>query len=198
MVDMLTMRELRARGWTPAMVRDLLGDPDELRPNPVYRSAAPMGLCAVARAIAAEADTAFAQRVASSRKRSAASARVAARKRQELLAEVAKVPVPVPLLARKRLIREACVSYNALHDGQTDHIPATQGSDPEFLERITVNYLRHELSSYEDQLAALFGKVGRAEASAVIRERTYDAISARYPELAAECARQLSRRQMTM
>jgi len=65
---------------------------------------------------------------------------------------------------------------------------------PEFLDRITVNHLRHELSSYEAELAALFGKTGRAEATAVIRKRVYRAIADAYPELAAECGRQLTRR----
>ena len=29
--DMLSMRQLKERGWTAAMVRDLLGEPDPLR-----------------------------------------------------------------------------------------------------------------------------------------------------------------------
>jgi hypothetical protein len=41
---MLHMRHLRERGWTPAMVRDFLGAPDELRRNPVFSSAPPMRL----------------------------------------------------------------------------------------------------------------------------------------------------------
>ena len=57
-----------------------------------------------------------------------------------------------------------------------------------------MNHLRHELSSYEAELAALFGKTGRAEATAVIRKRVYRAIADAYPELAAECGRQLTRR----
>jgi hypothetical protein len=193
MGDMWTMPRLRERGWTPAMVRDLLGGPDELKPNPVYRSAAPMGLWAEARVTAGEADPVFAQRQAAASKRSAASARVAAHKREELLAKVASVPVRVPLMDRERLIREACASYNEFHAEYADFM-ATPGSDPEFLDRITVNYLRHELSSYEAELAALFGKTGRAEATAVIRRRVYRAIANAYPELATECGRQLSRR----
>jgi hypothetical protein len=173
------------------MVRELLGEPDELRPNPVYRSAAPMRLWVLARTTAAEEDPAFAQRQESSRRRSAASAAVTARKREELIAKAASIPVRVPVIAQERLIRRACASYNALRADRADYTPATPGSDPEFLERITVNYLRHELTCYEDQLAALFGSVGRAEAEPVIRERVYDAIASAYPDLAGECARQL-------
>lgn len=194
MNGMLTAARLRERGWTRTMVRDLLGEPDELRPNPAYRSAAPIRLWALDRVTAAEQDPAFAQRQATARKRAASADAAAGRKRQELLAEVARVPVRVPLVDRERLTRRACASYNAMHGDRLDHVPAAPGSDPQFLERITVNYLRHELSSYEDRLAGLFRKTGRAQASALIRERVYAAISQAYPDLAAECARQLAAR----
>jgi hypothetical protein len=198
MSEMITMPQLRERGWTPVMVRDLLGEPDEQRRNPVYRSAAPMRLYAAERVAAAEADPRFAERKAISAKRSAVSAAVADRKRDELLAQAAAVRAQVPRMTRERLIREACDSYNAHRAARGDASMAMPGSDPEFLERISVNYLRHELTGYESELAALFGKTGRSEASAVIRECVYDAIADAYPELAAECTRQLARRDLAL
>ena len=86
MTEMLTMAQLRERGWTPAMVRDLLGEPDELRRNPVYRSAAPMRLWAAGRMTVAEVTPRLAERKAISAKRSAISVAVAHHKRDELLA----------------------------------------------------------------------------------------------------------------
>jgi len=189
--DMLSMRQLRERGWTTAMVRDLLGEPDTKRPNPVYRSGAPMGLWSTARVTAAEAGPAFGERKAKAGQRSAVSSGVAARKRAGLVALAASVPVEVPRLPRDALVRRACASYNAWHEGGLGHEPATPGSDPAFLARIMVNCLRHELSGYEVQLDALLGKVGRAAAGQVIRGRVYAAIGESYPYLAAECARQL-------
>lgn len=58
---MLTMRELKERGWTE--VRDLLGAPDRRAPNPHYRSAAPMRLWAPDRITAIEAGEDFAARL---------------------------------------------------------------------------------------------------------------------------------------
>jgi hypothetical protein len=191
---LLTVPQLRECGWTDAMVRDLLGDPDELRRNPVYRSAAPMRLYAPDRVSAAEEDPAFAKRKSQAARRSAASAEAAWGKREELLAAAAAVPVTVPVLDREALIRAACASYNAWNFGREDYIRAAPDSDPLFVERIVVNYLRHELTSYEAELGRLFGKVGRADATSVIRERVYGAIADAYPELAAECDRQVSRR----
>lgn len=196
---MLTMPTLRERGWTPAMVRDLLGDPDALCKNPVYRTAAPMRLWSLDRVARMEGDPEFERRRALAQRRSAASSRAAARRRDELLAEVAQVPVGVPKLTRDRLTRQACAHYNNFRSGRWDYdddefTPATLDSDPAFLERITVNYLRHELTNYEEQLWALFGRVGRNEAEELVRERVYRAIAEAYPELAAECDRQLARR----
>jgi hypothetical protein len=153
-----------------------------------------MGLWPMARVAAAEADPAFALRTAWALRRSTASAAAAERKRQELLQTVASVPLRVPVMSRERLIRKACASYNDFNAGRLDHITATPDSDPTFLDRIAVNYLRHHLSSYEAQLAALFGKTGRAPAADLIRERVFDAIGCAYPELAGECDRQLARR----
>ena len=53
---------LSERGWTEAMIRDLLGEPDLLADNPHYKSAAPMRLWRLQRAEAAEATPEFAVR----------------------------------------------------------------------------------------------------------------------------------------
>src|ERR1700689_2097341 len=53
---------LKERGWTEAMIRDLLGDPDLLVDNPHYKSGGPMRLWRLQRAEAAEASPEFAAR----------------------------------------------------------------------------------------------------------------------------------------
>ena len=53
---------LKERGWTEAMIRDLLGDPDLYADNPHYKSAAPMRLWRLQRAEAVEASPEFAAR----------------------------------------------------------------------------------------------------------------------------------------
>lgn len=68
---------------------------------------------------------------------------------------------------------------------------ASERSSPEFLERITVNYLRHELSSYENHLTRVAGQVGAEDAYWRIKEKVLDAIAGAYPHLAAECCRQM-------
>jgi hypothetical protein len=51
----LTVAGLRERGWTVAMIREYLGEPDTTRPNPRYWRAAPMKLYLAERAELAEA-----------------------------------------------------------------------------------------------------------------------------------------------
>ena len=50
----ITLSSLKQRGWTVAMIRDVLGDPDAEVPNPRYSQAAPMKLYYLRRVEAAE------------------------------------------------------------------------------------------------------------------------------------------------
>jgi hypothetical protein len=77
------MAGLRERGWTDAMVREYLGEADATRPNPRYRSAAPMKLYLTERAEAAEASPGWEERKTCGARRRAAGVAAAGRKRAE-------------------------------------------------------------------------------------------------------------------
>ncbi|WP_420847021.1 response regulator [Nonomuraea basaltis] len=51
------------------------------------------------------------------------------------------------------------------------------------------------LTAYDAELEELFGRVGRADGSRLLRRRIYAAIARAYPMLAEECQRQLRERQ---
>jgi hypothetical protein len=68
---------LRERGWTEAMIRDLLGKPDLRVDNPNYSTAAPMRLWRLQRADAAEATPEFARRRDRAARQCAAAAKAA-------------------------------------------------------------------------------------------------------------------------
>lgn len=57
--DLLAKSDLKKRGWTDSLIKRFLPEPDEIRPNPKYRSAAPMILYLAARVAAIEADCDF-------------------------------------------------------------------------------------------------------------------------------------------
>ena len=55
----ITQSTLKQRGWTMAMIRDILGAPDAEVPNPHYSNAAPMKLYYLYRVVEAEKSEAF-------------------------------------------------------------------------------------------------------------------------------------------
>jgi hypothetical protein len=59
----LTLQSILERGWTRSMVDALLGEPDDWRDNPKYRSAAPMRLYLYKRVVEMEATPDFAERL---------------------------------------------------------------------------------------------------------------------------------------
>jgi hypothetical protein len=190
--DYLTVRTLKERGWTDAFIREYLGTPDSSCPNPCYGSAAPMRLYARARVEAVEASPAWPtvqKRVA---RRKAAAAKAVETKTQRLRDSLDERDITVPVMSLPLLTEQACTDD---HDQQSvcergDAPAATPASNASFLERISVNYLRHRLSSYEQELARLLGKVGVREAYLEVNDMVYNAIATAYPTLASECARQ--------
>lgn len=190
---LLTLSALRDRGWTPAMIAALLGEPDVIKPNPHYKKAAPMRCYDESRVLIAEQGAEF-----SSLQEGAAPRRVAARKavetkREALLRQVGEMAVTVEMISTTEARRNAIALYNEWNaDGV---IPATLNSSRQFLDRITVNYLRHHLTVYDKALEEVVGRVGVVDAIRLIRQKVYGAIAETYPCYAAECKRQMEIRE---
>lgn len=198
---LLSVPALRERGWTDSMVKRFLGEPDHLRDNPRYRSAAPMRLYAENRVVAVEASEEFLVAKQRGVRRSAAGTKAANTRREQLMAQVAEMLVTVRRLAPDKLLQNAIRHYNkrkaeyALDCEDFDYQLAGPDSDSAFLQRIQVNYARHQLSQYDHHLEETAGKTGVVQAVGLIREKVYAAISQAYPYLAEECRRQLAERQ---
>lgn len=88
----------------------------------------------------------------------------------------------------------ACEHYNQFHF-DFDRF-ADSESDEFFLQRICVNYLRHERSEYDYDLDRIFGKAGAEEAREALRDKIYEAIAEKYDWLSEECKRQVLSRLM--
>jgi len=185
---------LERKDWTRAAITKFLGEADDYRQNPMYKSAAPQQLYLVSRVEAAETTEEFRAWVEKSKVRRASSKGAAEVRRQETVDAAKAIVVEVPTFDLEQLIRKACASYNQLNSYRDGFVAATPNSSPEFLDRIAVNYLRHQMTDYEELLDRQFGKVGTAEAKEVIREKVYDAIGDTYPSLADECFSQQRRR----
>ena len=131
---------------------------------------------------------AFAQRV-EVRATKAAEARA-----QELAELVSKIEITVTEWSMASAVELAIGHYNVLKEERVgfryDWEPAAADSDPEFLDRITVNFLRHECTTYDSLVNNLKGLVGKDHAYVLLRNRTLDAIAEVYPDLEWECEKQ--------
>lgn len=196
--EFVSLAGLRDRRWTAALVRAFLGEPDKLARNPHYRKAAPMRLYLLARVVEVEVTDEFKTALNGAAKRSQSARTVADKKRTALIAEAEAMPIRVESMSLESLRRRAINNYNdrgPRRDDDYSWTPARHDSDASFLERISVNYARHCLTVYDEALEAQFAKVGVNAAVAVIRRRVYEIIAATWPDLSAECTRQLVHRE---
>lgn len=185
---MLTQTEIKDRGWNATMIRQFLGEPDEERRNPFYRSMPPMKLFKVKRVEQAEALPAFQAMQALRQKRQEAAQKGAMTKLQKTDAYVNSIKIEVPEMTKEELIQRALANYYAHRDGSQTQ--ADSGIAVNFTERICVNYLRHRLTSYEENLRRIKGRVGSSTAYLQIKSQVLDAIGCVYPWLFEECLRQ--------
>lgn len=192
---MLSSAALRERGWTPGLINTFLGEPDALKRNPHYAKAAPMRLYALARVEAAERSAGFVTARAGSARRVNGAKKAVETKRESLLRQVAEMQVSVQVQPVAMVLHLAIEAYNdrLLHTERFEVEPASETSDPAFLERITVNFIRHQLTTYDEKLEEVAGRVGVQDAVRAIRRKVFATITAAYPDLEQECYRQMSR-----
>jgi hypothetical protein len=180
---------MKDRGWTEGLIKQFLGPPDSTYTNPHYRSSPPARLYLVVRVEQAEQVSAFLDAKGKAQVRRARGQAIAARKVEAMQAWVAALQIMVPRFDAERLCQQACAHYT-----RRSFLRATPADDQAFLQRITVNYLRHEMTDYEALLEQTFGRVGADEAHLGVARRVFAAIAEAYPGLADECARQVQRR----
>ncbi|WP_309049926.1 hypothetical protein [Streptomyces sp.] len=179
---------VRRRGWTDAMVRELLGAPDVQGRDPRRFSLTPVRLYLLARVEAVERTPEFAGAAAVAGAGSAASVALADRRRAAVLAAIGAAPIEVPRLPGPELERRAVRHRRLL----AVRAPAGAAPGPGALVRWQVSYLRHALSRYESLLDGLYGDGARGEARRLLNRRLYEAIGAAYPALARECRRRIA------
>lgn len=144
---------LERDGWTRAAIQKFLGDADKTKKNPRYACAAPMKLFDLARVESVENTDEFVAWRVKSAKRSATGRDVASARAEVVFDSVEEYPVRVRVWKRERVIRAAIESYNAWHPDA--EYPATRQSDEDFLTRISHNFVRHNLTNYEEGLEHL-------------------------------------------
>lgn len=193
----LNKTELKSRGWTESSIDKFLGVEDTTRNNPFYRSAAPIKLYLKERVEQLEDTEQFKIWFEKSGIRKQAAKNAADVKRKSLLEEAKTWKVKLKSIPLKKLYELAVDSHNdwSCFTDNFDNVTSVSEllkENPETLNRLAVNYLRHECSSYEHRLDNNRGKVGVDEAYYIIKTKVLQQIAKQYPQLKEEANKQLS------
>ncbi len=181
---------LKARGWTDRAIDLFLSEPDLEMENPHYKNAAPMKLYLIRRVEEIEKTEGFIDFKSKSLHRTTRAKKAVKTKRDRLIEQVKEWKIDLKRENLQTITNEAivhynkrkeCIAFEKLHG--CDFTPASSQSDRIFLRRIITNYLRHQLSNYEEQLERIFGKVGTREAYKIVRGKINKKIFEVYPEL---------------
>lgn len=185
--------EMKVRGWTDAAIKKFAAEHDDERANPYHKSGPPMKLYLRARVKRIELRKTWIAWQAGSTVRKQSSAEAVHTKKEKLQEYVDSIVVEVPQMTEEELTARAIRHYNDMWSG-TEKDRASEKSSQDFLDRISVNYLRHELTKYEQHLGEIAGKTGAVDCRTSIRRKVYDAIMDAYPDLGFECYGQMKKR----
>jgi hypothetical protein len=122
-------------------------------------------------------------------KRQASAKKAAKTKIKQVTDYINSLHISVSRYDRDDLERLALRHYNDLMASRGKD-RYSDGSNEEFIKRISVNFLRHECTSYEIELYNIFGKTGKEDGYCLLKSIVLDKISASHPWLEDECLRQ--------
>lgn len=186
-----SVAELKARGWSSTMIEKLMPEPDEVRDNPYVKSAPKMKFFFVATVKKIERRKSFQKLREKAATRSQNGHAVADRKRIALLETVNDLPIEVKVLPLDEVEALGKEQWRSHKENQGEWVSGYPGD----IDRLTVNFIRHNLTKYDLHIFAVVNQVGKEDALLRLQERVFDAIASAYPDLEAECNRQFFRKQ---
>jgi len=183
------LKQLKERGWTNTKINLWLKEPDKLIKNPIYRSASPSKLYLSSKVKQQEKNKRFLTWIEASKgkreKLSNSLKETNSKKRKALVMYITSLDVKIKKYSIDKLTKRAVRHYNDLWFSRGDYDKhATVHDDREFLNRICLNMLRHEQEHYEYEICQMFGKVGKDDGYAALREKIETEILKVYPFLA--------------
>ena len=180
---------LQREGWSKTVLQKLNVEPDLVKRNPMRRSQN-MYLFKISKIEEIEKTPEFLNLKDIVQKRKTAARKAVETKTKNIVNQVQSFPVHVERI--ENVVDEAIESYNDWNSWKEDFegFVSKKNSSKEFLDRITVNFIRHELTSYDEDLDKIHGKVGVRKAYGIEREKIFEEIAKVYPEFKEECNRQ--------
>lgn len=191
----LTKSSLKSSGWTEGLIEKHLGEPDSTATNPHYKSGPPVKLYLISRVKRCEKKKSFIDYIEKNKsKRAILSEKMKTRaeeERQKLFSYISGLDIKIPKMEKGTLIKNAVSHYNELWAERGKDKYACVNSDADFLNRISVNYLRHDCSRYEEELGEIFGKIGVDDGYILLKNKVLEKIKEIYPFLSEACNNQL-------
>lgn len=200
-----TKTELKERGWTDAMIKKFLPEPDKTRPNPMFKKGAPVCLYLLERVESIMGTEEFKDYDCKSKARKKSAKQGVETKKRKVIDWINGLLIEIPDFDKEVLIEKACEHFNnnkknqkslydewashhyeeayenEIYDLAPDFSMASPKSDEDFIARISTNYIRHECTTYEKQLDKMFGKTGKDIGHDLLKSRINEAIHRKYP-----------------
>lgn len=200
-IELITQSTVLEMGFTKTMIKKLLPEPIE-KENPHYKCASPMKLYDKAVVLAIMETEPYKEEWDKALKRKESANKAVKTKKDSLLTLINEISksINVELVDDKELVEQAINSYKnhqmeiaMWHEDYERIFEIEQQTDYpiEFIRRIVVNHIRHNLTTYDDELELLYNKVGKAEAYKILKNAVLNKIADKYPKYVQECKNQL-------
>jgi len=186
----VTQSELLANGWTRKLIQDFLPEP-ELKRNPHYKRGPQMKLWSVSDVESVMQTKEFQEAKEKADKRKMSAQKAVITKTDKLLEDIEKkiLEIEVVKVNDKKLRKDTLAAkevWYMVHDIPSD----VYSVDAETMNRWIVNYIRHNLTSYDEELYLMSGKVGCHIAYVRYKNAVLHKIAEVYPKYAEECSMQ--------
>jgi hypothetical protein len=190
------LSQMKERGWTGAMIKALV-KMDPILFRGMYLKC-PQKCYPIEYIESLEETDEFKNMQNKSKERSEKMKIIAEIKRDENIEKYEKriENIKIPIINEERLKKRTIYSKQQWYDYQAAlrcdiSDPIDEKSLPlHVLRRWEVNFIRHELTRYDDVLESIRGKIGTNEIFERLHYRVLEKIAEAYPYLKAECERQ--------
>lgn len=189
--EYFTQSALLEQGWTKGLISKFFPEPDAQATNPKYRGAAPVKLYSVEKVNAVIQTEEYRLAREKVEKRKLAAKKAVNSKRANSLAkyekDVEKISVErIPLDKLRTLALDDKQDWYDLNLSERFAYDADENT----VRRWMVNYVRHNMTMYDNLLIDWKGLVGIRNMYVSLHAQVLDKIAKVYPELHEECERQ--------
>lgn len=199
--DFYNKTQLKERNWTESLIKKYLKDETVYEFPGRYRCQ-PQKCYLKANVEKIEELETFKQDLEKSRKRSERMLEVAETRREKNIENLEEHldSIQVIVVKDKKLINRTIQDKRDWYEytGQYDYMNVSiDDVDKDTLERWIVNYIRHNLTSYDEYLEEIVeGRVGSAEMYSILKKDILYKIAEKYPKYKQACQKQIEREEM--